>query len=78
VESFMNYEQVKANDMIRTIKQPGKGMVKEMGIPVKPALTPGSIKGPAARPGQHTGEILRKLGYRAADIKRLKQEKIAR
>jgi crotonobetainyl-CoA:carnitine CoA-transferase CaiB-like acyl-CoA transferase len=78
VENFMNYEQIKANDLIKTLKQPGKGMVREMGIPVAPALTPGSIKGPAAYPGQHTSEILRRLGYRAADIKRLKKEKVTR
>lgn len=78
VDAFMEYEQIKANDMIRTIKQPGRGMVKEMGIPVKPFATPGSIKGPAASPGQHTSEILRKLGYRAAEIRRLKKEKVAR
>lgn len=78
VDDFMNYEQVKASDMIRTINQPGKGMVQEMGIPIVPSLTPGSIKGPAAYPGQHTSEILRKLGYHAADIKRLKKEKVAR
>ena len=78
IDEYMKYEQLKANDMIKTIKQPGKGMVTQMGIPVKPSLTPGSIKGPAAAAGRHTAIILRKLGYRADDVRRLKRERVVK
>jgi crotonobetainyl-CoA:carnitine CoA-transferase CaiB-like acyl-CoA transferase len=75
-DEYMKYEQIKANGMIKTIRQPGKGMVTQMGIPIKPSLTPGSIKGPATRAGQHTAAILRHLGYRADDVRRLKRERV--
>jgi CoA:oxalate CoA-transferase len=78
VEEFMEEPQVIANDMVKTLKQPGFGMVKEMGVPVAAALTPGSIRGPAPLPGQHTREILRTLGYHAADIRQLKKAKVVR
>jgi crotonobetainyl-CoA:carnitine CoA-transferase CaiB-like acyl-CoA transferase len=78
VSAFMEEPQVIANDMVKTLKQPGVGMVKEMGIPVEFMETPGKIKGPAPLPGQHTKEILRTLGYRAAQIKELKKAGVVR
>jgi crotonobetainyl-CoA:carnitine CoA-transferase CaiB-like acyl-CoA transferase len=78
IDDYMRYEQLKANDMIKTIRQPGKGMVTQMGIPIKPSLTPGSIKGPSVPAGHHTAAILRRLGYRAADVKRLKHERVVK
>ena len=74
VDDFMNYEQVIANGMVQTVKEPKKGNVKEMGIPVDVTGCPGKIKGPSPQPGQHTREVLKELGYSAQDIKRLKQE----
>jgi crotonobetainyl-CoA:carnitine CoA-transferase CaiB-like acyl-CoA transferase len=78
VGEFMEEPQVIANDMVKTLKQPGVGMVREMGIPVEFMETPGKIKGPAPLPGQHTKEILRTLGYRAAQIKDLKKAGVVR
>jgi len=78
VAEFMEEPQVIANDLVKTLKQPGVGMVKEMGIPIELMLTPGKIKGPAPLPGQHTKEILRTLGYRAAQIKELKKAGVVR
>jgi crotonobetainyl-CoA:carnitine CoA-transferase CaiB-like acyl-CoA transferase len=76
VDQFMDYKQVIASDMVQTVKEPGKGNVKEMGVPIAMADTPGKIKGPSPRPGQHTREVLRELGYSAQEIKRLKQEQV--
>jgi len=76
VDDFMGYKQVIANDMVQTVKDPKKGAVREMGVPVALADTPGKIKGPSPQPGQHTREVLRELGYSAQDIKRLKQENV--
>jgi formyl-CoA transferase len=46
--------------------------------PVVPRLlgTPGSIRTPAPRLGQHNGEILKSLGLKASDIKSLKEKGI--
>jgi len=78
IGEYMKYEQIKANGMIKTVRQPGKGMVTQMGIPVKSTLTPGSIKGPATPAGQHTAAVLRSLGYRADDVRRLKRERVVK
>ena len=61
--------------MVQTVKEPKLGNVKEMGVPVALADTPGKIQGPSPQQGQHTREVLRELGYSARDIKLLKQEK---
>jgi len=76
VDDFMAYKQVIASDMVQTIKEPKRGNVKEMGVPVALTETPGKIKGPSPQPGHHTREILKELGYSAQDIKRLKQENV--
>jgi crotonobetainyl-CoA:carnitine CoA-transferase CaiB-like acyl-CoA transferase len=78
VDDFMAYKQVIASDMVQTVKDPKKGNVKEMGVPVAMADTPGKIAGPSPQPGQHTREVLRELGYSAQEIKRLKQENVVK
>jgi len=76
VDAFMEEAQVAANDMVKTIKQPGRGMVKEMGVPISLEGTPGKIKGPAPSQGQNAREILKGLGYNSQDMKRLKKEQV--
>jgi crotonobetainyl-CoA:carnitine CoA-transferase CaiB-like acyl-CoA transferase len=76
IDDFMAYEQIIASGMVQTVKEPKKGNVKEMGIPVDVTGCPGRIRGPAPQPGQHTREILKELGYSAPQIKHLKQENV--
>jgi formyl-CoA transferase len=50
--------------------------LKVPGIVPKLSSTPGAIRSPAPKLGEHTDEVLRSLGYGEADISRLKQERI--
>jgi crotonobetainyl-CoA:carnitine CoA-transferase CaiB-like acyl-CoA transferase len=64
--------------MVIEQNHPQAGRVKVVGIPVKLSETPGEI-GPAAPTlGEHTEEILHWLGYDAAAIDRLRQERVLR
>jgi crotonobetainyl-CoA:carnitine CoA-transferase CaiB-like acyl-CoA transferase len=46
---------------IRTIEHPSEGALHVLGIPVKFARTPGTIRRPAPRLGEHTEEVLREI-----------------
>lgn len=70
--------QLEANDMIYTSQHPVRGEVKMLGLPVKLKNTPGHPQGPSPVLGQHTGEILLKLGYSSEDIAELEAEGVIR
>lgn len=50
--------QILARDMVVETHHPETGPFKTMGVPVKLSATPGSIRRPAPRLGEHTQEIL--------------------
>jgi crotonobetainyl-CoA:carnitine CoA-transferase CaiB-like acyl-CoA transferase len=68
--------QVAHNQMVVEQEHPTAGRVKVIGIPVKLSETPGEIGPAAPLLGEHTEEILQWLGYDAADIERLRHEKV--
>jgi crotonobetainyl-CoA:carnitine CoA-transferase CaiB-like acyl-CoA transferase len=47
-----------------------------IGIPVKLKTTPGKVQGPSPLLGEHTEEILSKLGYSAGDIAAMEKDGI--
>ena len=44
------------------------GHTTQVGVPIHLSATPGAIRGPRPRPGQHNDEIFGELGYSAAEI----------
>jgi formyl-CoA transferase len=72
------HPQVAANGMITSVKHPTRGEVKLLNLPVKLKKTPGKIQGPSPVLGEHTEEILLKLGYRAKDITAMEEEGIVK
>jgi crotonobetainyl-CoA:carnitine CoA-transferase CaiB-like acyl-CoA transferase len=68
--------QISHNEMVVEQEHPQAGRVKVIGIPVKLSETPGEIGPAAPQLGEHTEEILHWLGYEAAAIERMRQEKV--
>jgi formyl-CoA transferase/CoA:oxalate CoA-transferase len=63
--------QAQARQMVVELEHPSVGRHRVLGIPVKLSATPGAIRGPAPRLGEHTEEVLRGLGYPAEDARAL-------
>jgi crotonobetainyl-CoA:carnitine CoA-transferase CaiB-like acyl-CoA transferase len=71
MEEAFAHPQVIANDMVATVDDPDLGPTTQMGVPIHMLGTPGAIRGPQPRPGEHNAEILAELGYSASDVERL-------
>ena len=63
--------QVRAREMLVELEDPELGTLKNIGIPVKLSLTPGSIRRRAPDLGEHSREVLLQAGYTAEDVDRL-------
>jgi crotonobetainyl-CoA:carnitine CoA-transferase CaiB-like acyl-CoA transferase len=73
-EELCAHPQLKENDIIYTANHPTRGEVKMLGLPVKLKKTPGKPQGPSPLLGQHTEEILLKLGYKPKEITELEAQ----
>ena len=65
---LMEHEQIVANASIQKIEYPGFGEVRQARPAAQFDKTPGGISGPGPRLGQHSRDILGRLGYSAEDI----------
>ncbi len=74
MEQVYSDPHVRARDMLVELEDPDLGILKNIGIPVKLSLTPGSIRRRAPSMGEHTEEILLQAGYTAEDVARLRDE----
>jgi crotonobetainyl-CoA:carnitine CoA-transferase CaiB-like acyl-CoA transferase len=55
--------QILAQNMVMDVEQPGHGLVRMLGFPMKFAGTPCSVRRPAPGLGQHSDEVLAELGF---------------
>ena len=64
---------VRARGLATTVEDPVAGRVEQVGVAPKLLETPGTIRLPAARRGQHTDAVLAALGVAAAAIAELRE-----
>ena len=68
---LMDHEQIVANESIQKIDYPGFGEVRQPRPAARFDRTPSGISGPGPRLGQHSREILTRLGYTSDAIEAL-------
>ncbi|MEO1695429.1 MAG: CoA transferase, partial [Pseudomonadota bacterium] len=62
------HPQTQARDMVPTVTHPVAGDVQTIGLPVKFSKTPGAVRDPAPRLGEHTTSVLGEFGYTPDEI----------
>lgn len=62
IDQVLQDPQVLAQQMVLDVEQPGYGLVRMLGFPMKFASTPCQVRRPAPKLGEHTADILAELG----------------
>lgn len=68
IDKVVQQPQVHARDMVHEMSLDGLGMMSMAGLPIKFSDSPGAIRLPPPRLGQHTAEVLAECGYSAEKI----------
>jgi crotonobetainyl-CoA:carnitine CoA-transferase CaiB-like acyl-CoA transferase len=62
------HAQLAANGMVTTIDDPERGRTTQVGLPLHLGGTPGAIKGPRPRLGEHNEQVWGELGFTPEQI----------
>ncbi|MFL5819354.1 MAG: CaiB/BaiF CoA transferase family protein [Solirubrobacteraceae bacterium] len=73
LDEALNSALVAAREMVVELEQPGAGVVRQLGVPVKLSRTPGGLRQPGPVLGEHTDEVLAALGYSDDEVAALKE-----
>jgi crotonobetainyl-CoA:carnitine CoA-transferase CaiB-like acyl-CoA transferase len=61
-DEVLTNEQILARDMVARTEHPETGPFRTLGVPVKLSETPGSVRAPAPKLGEHTAAVLDRFG----------------
>ena len=61
IAQLVNHPQVKARGSLVEMAHPRAGKVKMVGVPVRLSRTPGSVRTPAPKLGEHTDQVMREF-----------------
>lgn len=78
LEEMMKDPQVIARKIIQSMNHPSIGEIKHIAPTIRLSETPGSLRTPAPKLGEHTGEMLAEIGYSGEEIELLKTEGVIR
>jgi formyl-CoA transferase/CoA:oxalate CoA-transferase len=78
IDAALAHPQVQARDMVLTVEHPTAGPLRMAGSPIKLSEYTTTVRRPPPTLGEHTGEVLRELGYTAADIETMRREGVIR
>lgn len=72
VKEVFEDPQVQQLGLAETVSHPERGEIRVQGLPAALSRTPGAVRLPAPRHGEHTDAILGELGYGAEEIRELR------
>jgi formyl-CoA transferase len=71
IQTALADPQTAHNEMVVEMRHPDAGTIRTVGIPVKLEGTPGSVRRPPPRLGEHTRDVLAGLGFSAGELDQL-------
>ena len=76
LEELFADPQVHAREMVAQVEHATIGPLRLLGVPVKLSSTPGAVRTPPPRLGEHTDAVMHELGYSAGIIADLRRQKV--